>query len=168
MQLINTFRFIISKAFKFSQELFTKKSLKKFINLMNNPDHSDGLKALSAAVGIFVGIIPVWGLQTLAAVFIAMTFRLNKALVLLFSQVSLPPLVPLVVVLSYRSGRIWMPGSPTALVRDTSKQGINHHFLQYLYGSVTLALFLAVICGFAAYATFKLLKVARKYRPAAL
>jgi len=163
MQMIITFQSAISKAFKFTRELFSKKSLKKFIIMINNPEHSDGLKALSAAAGIFVGIIPVWGLQTLAAVFIAMIFRLNKALVLLFSQVSLPPLLPLVVLLSYRSGRIWVNDLSLITTKtETSVNGVRLHLLQYIYGSLTLAPVLSLVTGVATFVVLKSIKLAKQ------
>ncbi len=130
---------------------------------MNNPDQSDGLKALSAGVGIFVGIIPVWGLQTLAAIFIAMTFRLNKALVLLFSQVSLPPLLPLVVLLSYRSGKIWVNDISLITAKtEASVNAVRSHLLQYIYGSITLALVLSLVTGLATFTTLKLIKLVKQ------
>lgn len=130
---------------------------------MNNPDHSDGLKALSAAVGIFAGIIPVWGLQTLSAIFIATTFRLNKGLVLLFSMVSLPPLLPLVVLLSYRSGRIWINNSSLITAKtETSATGVRLHLVQYIYGSITLSFVLSLVTGLATFMILKLIKLVKQ------
>ena len=41
-----------------------------------------------------MGIVPIWGFQMLAALFLSYIFRLNKIIVLLFSNISIPPLIP--------------------------------------------------------------------------
>src|SRR5260221_2204305 len=87
---------------KFIREIFSKKSLNIIIAQLYNPNQSDGLKALSAAFGVFMGIIPIWGFQTLAAIFFAIIFKLNKVLVVIFSHISFPPMMPLVIFLSYK------------------------------------------------------------------
>jgi uncharacterized protein (DUF2062 family) len=165
MQSAITSKFTNSKAFKFIRQIFSKKTLQNIIDQLNDPGQSDGLKAFSAAVGIFVGIIPVWGLQTVLAIFLAVIFKLNKVLVVLFSQISLPPLLPLFIFLSYRVGTIWTGALPE--VEDKAKSSlhnINAHLTQYLSGSVTLALVLAVLIGAATYVTLKLLKAIKRYQ----
>src|ERR1700694_1132665 len=89
---------------KFIRDIFSKKSLNVIIAQLYNPDQSDELKALSAAFGVFIGIIPIWGFQTLVAIFFAVVFRLNKVLVVIFSHISFPPMMPLVIFLSYKAG----------------------------------------------------------------
>ena len=37
------------------------------------------LKAVSVAFGIFMGIVPIWGFQLVVAIFLAILFKLNKA-----------------------------------------------------------------------------------------
>src|ERR1035437_1705181 len=71
---------INTKPFRFIKTLFSKKSLNKIVNELYNPDQTDELKAFSAAFGIFMGIIPIWGFQTIAAIFLAMALKLNKTL----------------------------------------------------------------------------------------
>ena len=165
MQSAITSKFINSKAFKFIRQLFSKKTLQNIIDQLNDPGQSDGLKAFSAAIGIFVGIIPIWGLQTVIAIFLAVVFKLNKVLVVLFSQISLPPLLPLFIFLSYRVGTIWTGALPEVESKAKSSfHNLNAHLAQYLSGSITLALVLAILIGVGTYAALKLVKAVKRYQ----
>ena len=59
-------------------------------------DHAQDPVRLSLAVGLglFFGILPVWGLQTVLALTLAHRLRLNLAITLLACNISLPPMVP--------------------------------------------------------------------------
>ena len=72
----------------FLKELFSKQTINKISRQLYNPDQSDLTKAASAAIGVFIGILPIWGLQTIAAIFAAIGLKLNKALVLIFVHIS--------------------------------------------------------------------------------
>ncbi len=133
---------------KFVKTVFSKKSLEKIIGELFNPGQSDGLKAFSAGLGIFIGIIPIWGVQTFVAVFVAIAFRLNKALVLVFSQISFPPFLPLIVFLSCRIGRYWTGAA--------SASSINYKVAQYVYGSITLAVLTGTCVGLITYMMLKI------------
>jgi len=131
--------------------------LNAIIDQLYNPNESDEIKALSAAFGIFMGIIPIWGFQTLAAIFFSMLFRLNKALVVIFSQISFPPMMPLIIYLSYKAGKYWMEEGFTDVAFDTknSPLNVNKNLEQYLYGSVTFAVLAAITIGLLTYGALK-------------
>jgi uncharacterized protein (DUF2062 family) len=157
MQLFKNIKASILKTTAFIRSVFSKKTLNKIVAQLSNPKQTDALKAFSAAFGIFIGIVPIWGLQTLAAIFLATVFKLNKTLVVLFSQVSLPPLLPLVVLLSYRAGRFWIGNSKTSV-------HIKTHFLQYICGSITLAIGASVITGLLTFIVLRTIKMVKQYR----
>jgi uncharacterized protein (DUF2062 family) len=167
MPATNTTRLSFSKPLKLVRQLFSKKTLRLLIDQFNNPNQSDGLKAFSAAFGIFMGIIPIWGLQTVAAIFLSVMFKFNRALVLLFAQISLPPLMPLIVFLSYRVGQIWLNDVPARGHGKAAMHSVNQHLWQYLYGSVTLAITLGIITGVVTYSVLKLMRLAKEYQVAA-
>ena len=56
--------------------------------------------SLATGFGVFMGIVPIWGFQMITAAFLAHLFRLNKALVLVASNISLPPMMPFIIYLS--------------------------------------------------------------------
>jgi len=88
-------------------------------------------------------------------------FKLNKPLVVIASNISIPPMIPLIIFLSYKSGSYWM-GNKTqnmAFSTNLSIKSIGQHLQQYIYGSITLA----VIAGLlAALLTFTLLKLFKR------
>jgi len=141
--------------------LFDKKKANLFLHEhLLHPHHSDPVKAASIALGVFMGIIPIWGFQMLVAVFLAVLFRLNKALVLISSNISIPPMIPLIIFGSYKLGAIWMGSNPGHLEfsRNISLESIRNNLKQYILGSTTLAILAGAIAGLLAFGLLKLFK----------
>jgi uncharacterized protein (DUF2062 family) len=113
-----------------------------------------------------MGIIPIWGFQLVAAIFLAIVFRLNKALVIIAANISIPPMIPFIIYLSYRSGGYWLSSGSSHIEysKMLSLRSIENNFTQYLYGSVTLAIVAGVAFGSLTFIVLKLLK--RKSIPA--
>ncbi len=166
VSILNTFLVIIAFAYikprDFFRSLFgKKKSRQALIEQLLNLNHSDQLKALSVGVGVLSGILPIWGFQLLFGLFIAVIFKLNKAIIIVSSHISIPPMIPLIVFLSYKTGGIWM-GSKNmdmAFSFHLSFKSIGQHLEQYIYGSISLA----VIAGLlSALLTFTLLRLFKR------
>jgi uncharacterized protein (DUF2062 family) len=141
--------------------LLNKKKASPFLNEhLLHPHHSDSVKAASIALGVFMGIIPIWGFQMLVAVFFALLLRLNKALVLIASNISIPPMIPLIIFGSYKLGAVWMGSNPGRLEfsRNISLESIRNNLKQYILGSTTLAILAGAIAGLLAYGLLKLFK----------
>ncbi|TWI98763.1 uncharacterized protein DUF2062 [Mucilaginibacter frigoritolerans] len=151
---------LIANILKQIKTLFAKKTWSRIVAQLYSPDQSDELKAFSAAFGIFMGIIPIWGFQTITAIFLAVTFKLNKALVIVFSQVSFPAIFPVIIWLSFKVGRYCVGGSDANL----SFKNINSHLLQYVYGSFTLALIAALFTGVITFSLLKTFRLVKQYR----
>ncbi|MBX2921132.1 MAG: DUF2062 domain-containing protein [Chitinophagaceae bacterium] len=107
------------------------------------------IKALSVGFGVFMGIVPIWGFQLVTAIFLSFIFRLNKAIVIIAANISIPPMVPLIIYGSYKTGSIWMKngGGDLLFSRDITFENIRNNFQQYIYGSITLAILMGLICG---------------------
>ncbi|MDB5147437.1 MAG: hypothetical protein JWQ57_1457 [Mucilaginibacter sp.] len=166
ISILNTFLVIIAFAYikprDFFRTLFDKKkSRQALLAQLLNLDHSDQLKAASVGVGVFSGILPVWGFQLLAGLFLAVVFRLNKGLVIIASNISIPPMIPLIIFLSYKTGGYWMGEKNAAIAFSVniSVKSIGQHLEQYIYGSVTLA---AIAGSLAALLTFILLRLFKR------
>lgn len=109
-------------------------------------------RAFSVAFGVFMGIIPIWGLQLVTAIALAFLFRLNKPLVVLFANISIPPMIPLVLFLSLVCGKIWIPHAPLPLFNSAlNLETIKPFLLQYIYGSISLAFLAALSFGTLTY-----------------
>ena len=170
VSILNTFLVIIAFAYikprDFFRKLFKKKGLSELIKQLYDPNDSDEKKALSVSLGVFMGIVPIWGFQLLVAIFFAVLFKLNKALVVISAHISIPPMIPLVIFLSYKSGAYWMGNRVVNMPfsRKISLQAIHHHLEQYIYGSITLAVAAAIIFGLLTFILLKIFK--RKAVPA--
>ena len=127
-------------------------------------DSTESNLRLAAAMGfgVFMGIVPIWGYQMIAAVALAHLLRLNKAMVLLFSNVSIPPMIPLIVYGSLCTGSLIVGGARPAFSPDSlTPEGVGTGVLQYVAGSVALAALSAVAVTLA---SWLLLAVFRRRR----
>src|SRR5690606_7728810 len=132
---------------------FRKKSLKKFIqeDVLGSQD-SNRVKALSIALGVLIGILPIWGFQTFLTIFLAVSFRLNKVLAFTFSNISIPPMIPVIVWLSLKVGAVVAPDLSTFnFDEEITFSMAKDHFLQYLIGSVILAVSTAFLFGIGSF-----------------
>jgi len=160
--------FLYIKPRDFIRTLFSRKKLKKLLNdHLFNPHHSAQLKAMSVALGIFMGIIPIWGFQLAAAIFLAILFKLNKPLVIVAANISIPPMIPLIIFLSYKMGAWWMGANAIQInfSNAITLDSIKNNLVQYIYGSITLAFVAAIVFGLL---TFIFLKLIEKKRAAVL
>lgn len=84
----------------------------------------------------------------LVAIAVSIFYKLNKALVILAANISIPPMMPLILYASHAMGKIWMGDKAQSISfeDDLTLDLVHNHFVQYVAGAVTLA----VIAGFAA------------------
>jgi uncharacterized protein (DUF2062 family) len=107
-----------------------------------------------------MGIIPLWGFQLAIAITLAFLLRLNKVLVILAANISIPPMIPLILFLSHLTGGIWMGENAqsisfsSAITYDMMKA----RFIQYLAGATTLALAAGILFGSVTYVLLKIFK----------
>ena len=84
---------------------------RQFAALLLKEKLDPGHAAAAVFLGIFIGIVPIYGFQTLAAVGVALLFRLNKPLTVGATFINNPLLQPLIVVASVDLG-CFLRGSP--------------------------------------------------------
>jgi glycosyltransferase involved in cell wall biosynthesis len=139
-----------------------KMSIREFFMeyIINSKDSNTRL-AVSVAVGLFIGVAPIWGWQIVTAFGLAHFFKLNKFVTVAASNISLPPLLPFIIFLSYLLGG-WVMGvniSHLPYIKGLGLQWIKENLLQYLLGSLILGAMLALVLGPV---TYLLLTVFRK------
>ena len=152
--------FLYIKPRDFIRTLFSRKKMKKVLDEhLFNPHHSPQLKAISVAFGIFMGIVPIWGFQLAAAIFLAILFKLNKPLVIVAANISIPPMIPVIIFLSYKVGALWMGANAMQIdfSNDITIQSIKKNLVQYIAGSITLAVAAALIFGLGTFIFLKLI-----------
>jgi uncharacterized protein (DUF2062 family) len=114
---------------------------------------------LSVMLGIFMGIIPIWGYQMLVAYGLAYVFKLNKIITLVASNISIPPILPLILYGSFTTGA-WFLGKSSKIDFDhISFETVKQDVIQYVIGSVLLAIISAIALGIIVYL---LLRIFRK------
>lgn len=153
--------FLYIKPAQFLSTLFNRKKIWNFINSnIIHSGHSDEKKALSIAFGVFMGIIPIWGFQLVAAIFLAILFRLDKALVIIAANISIPPMIPLILFLSFQAGTFWMGADAVELLwnEGITYESMRLNLQQYIYGSISLAFIAAFLFGATSYILIKTYK----------
>jgi len=156
ISILNTVLVTISLFFIKPRGFFRKlkkKGVKKFFleNVLESND-PNARKATSIALGVFVGISPFWGFQTIIVIALAVLFKLNKAIAFAFSNVSFPPLIPFVIYGSLKIGSYFITSNkPLLLNMDMTLADIQKNITQYLVGSFVLATILAVLFGIIGY-----------------
>ncbi|MDR0660416.1 MAG: DUF2062 domain-containing protein [Prevotellaceae bacterium] len=140
-------------------------NIKKFIHnhIVHSPDSNIRI-TLSVMLGIFMGIVPVWGYQMLLALLLAQLLKLNKVIALVASNISIPPMIPFILYGSYVTGCLTLGRSVNLVLSDISLENIANVLTQYFVGSFIFAAICSITIGLI---TFGLLSIFRK-RPQSL
>jgi len=156
ISVLNTWFVIVAIFYIKPRDFFRrikKKGLKKFLteNVLKHGD-SPKKKALSIALGVFLGIAPFWGFQTLLVFALSVFLKLNKAIAFTFSNISIPPMIPLIIYLSVRLGILFTGEQITFNLESLTQDfGVLKHLKTYLIGSFALATIAALLFGIIGY-----------------
>ena len=132
---------------------YKQKSIKQFIQSeILSVNDTPRVKALSIALGIFIGLSPFWGFHLALAIGLSMLFKLNKVIAFAFSNISIPPMIPFVLYASVWIGNKIHPAHVDILnLHKITLHSIKHNFWQYIIGSFVLATLGAIIAGLVSY-----------------
>lgn len=151
---------------------FTKGDVEELKHIIASTRNKPGKMAASMGWGVFCGIIPAWGYQTFLAGVSAYALRLNKLIAMGFSTIGIPPLIPVIIIISCRIGA-WATGSECLLslsdestIMDFILKGLKfwewagdiNVWMQYFIGSFLLASFAGLgtsLLGYVSLAIFK-------------
>lgn len=119
---------------------------------------SVGRLSAAAGFGVFMGIVPIWGFQMAVAVVLAHLLKLNKIIVLAFSNISIPPCIPIIIYASlWCGGKIL--GLPTLFDLETLTVEVAwQSLLQYLLGSVVFATAMGLATWGLAYVVIRIFR----------
>lgn len=152
ISILNTvlvfYAFLFYYPWKFLRML-TWENIKKFFD-KHIIHSSDSNMRMAAAMGwgIFCGIIPIWGYQMVIAGVTAHFMRLNKVVAIVFSNISIPPMIPFILYGSMVMGA-WMLGMDNIFsLENVSFDNVFESLTQYIVGSVSLA----AVAGLAVFA----------------
>lgn len=127
---------------------YRARGFKKFIREDVLQSHgSPENKAKSIALGTFLAFSPFIGFQTILAITLSVVFRLNRVLAFVFCHLTLPPLIPFLMVGQLYLGG-WLIGEPSEFSFDGfSMDQVKTHLTQYLVGSLLSSVLLSVLFG---------------------
>jgi len=141
-----------------------KKGFKKFFleDILESGD-SNFKKSAAIALGVFIGISPFWGFQTVLLLFFATIFKLNKVIAYMASNVSFPPFIPFVIYGSLKMGSFFVStDAPLILDSSLTLDDIQKNATQYIVGSLILASVLALSSGLLSYMLLTVFSSKRK------
>jgi len=119
--------------------------------------HDPGHMSLSVGLGLFFGIVPIYGLQMILAATAAHWLRLNKAIALVASNISIPPLAPFVIGGGFILGHWLFTGEVLPLsLPDMTHAKVLEYVWEWLAGSVVLAILVGALGTAVTYLTAKL------------
>lgn len=156
ISILNTWFVIITFLYIKPRDLFRKlkkKGFKRFLmeDLLRSDDSTEK-KALSIALGVFIGLSPIWGFHTVTVIFLAILLKLNKVIAFAFSNVSLPPFIPIILYFSLKIGS-WLLGENFVLSMSEIEPSLElmKYLKSYIVGSLVLSVVGAVTCGLIGY-----------------
>lgn len=156
ISVLNTVFVIVTLFYIKPRDFFRKvkkKGIQKFLaeDVLGSND-SPRKKAFSIALGLFIGLSPFWGLQTLLVLGLTFLFKLNKPIAFAFSNISLPPFIPFILYFSIQIG-IWITGETNFFALDNIMENLValKGLKAYLIGSFILATVVSVISGLIGY-----------------
>lgn len=125
-----------------------KQIILSLLSLNNTPQEI----ALGSAIGVFIGILPLYGLHTLLVVIAAVLIRpANKIAILIGTNISLPPTVPFITWAGYEIGRLILKNGFLPLhwsdFKNITLQKVINSYPPLFLGSFILG----IICAAVAY-----------------
>ena len=142
--------------------------------------HNENPFKVSTALGfgVFMGIVPIWGFQMLVAAFLAHLLRLNKVLVIVAANISIPPAIPFIIYFSYKTGGLFMHNTQTfntdtlSYLKEQIMTGnfyktlneFGYSIFQYVTGSLVFGLVLGLTTVLISYLILKFIEVMKRER----
>ncbi|MCB0698463.1 MAG: DUF2062 domain-containing protein [Chitinophagales bacterium] len=145
ISILNTILVLISvlwvKPRDFFKKLFSREGRKVlYTAIFATPGESNHKKAASIGFGVFMGIVPIWGFQLAVGIPLAILFRLNKALFIIAANISIPPIMFVIMALSVATGK-WILGIETIIpdFRNITLDMVKEEGASFFLGGTVLA-----------------------------
>ena len=156
ISLLNTWLVLVAFIYIKPRDLIRKlrkKGIRRFIKEEILGSNESPLKSAQAmALGVFIGLTPLWGFHTILVLSLAVLFKLNKAISFAFTNVSFPPFIPFTVYAGIMIGN-YVLGEPTDYSFADFEE--NFEFVKslktYVVGSFILAFVASIIVGLVSY-----------------
>jgi uncharacterized protein (DUF2062 family) len=146
----------LRKAWSRGERWSLRKTIREFFI-----EHTEESSRLAAAVGLglFFGILPIYGFQIMVGAAVAHQLRLNKATLLLASHISIPPVVPFILYGSMALGHWLFTGQSLDIFPHQITKGLTlEHFVEWIVGSVVLGVIVGLVGTIATYFVARLVR----------
>lgn len=130
-----------------------RRKIKRLIVKLIRLNHTPPQVALGVAIGVFIGIMPLYGFHTLMVIIAAfLVRRANIIAILIGTNISLPPTLPIITWAGYNIGRLilWNKYPPLewGMLKNFHYQDILKFYWPLFLGSFFLALICAAVFYF--------------------
>ncbi len=156
ISLLNTWLVLVALLYIKPRDLirkFRKKGIRSFIKEEILGSNDTPLKnAQAMALGVFIGLSPLWGFHTILVLSLAVLFKLNKVISFAFTNVSFPPFIPFIVYFSIKIGSYVLGESTDGFFEDFEHNfEIMKSLKTYVVGSFILAFGSSLVVGLVSY-----------------
>ena len=152
------------RPFLFIRDL-RKRSIRQLIRqyVLESKD-SNAKIACSLGIGLFMGVFPIWGWQMMAALGVAIALRLNKFVTVAASNISMPPMLPFVIFLSYYTGGLVLNMNTSNLNYSggITFAWVKNNLWQYIAGSIIFGLVFGILIGLITYIILEIFRKRKK------
>jgi len=141
------------KYYRFTRRKIKQQNLKELILSKNETPLR---KALAVAMGVFIGVLPIWGIQVASAIISAQFLKLNKPLAIIATHINFTPVFPIIVFFSLKIG-FTLTGNIDAIpsLAEITLASAKTYFGMYLLGCLPIAIITGVVFGSLTYLGLK-------------
>jgi glycosyltransferase involved in cell wall biosynthesis len=156
ISILNTVLVILALFF-FLPRLFIRNFNSKKLRVLLGSNETTLRLSLAAGFGAFMGISPIWGYQMLVAFFLAHLLKLNKAFVLLASNISIFPLPPFIMYAGFILGKFFVKNPvDLAFNMQITFATVKTSLIQFFVGSIILAILAGITVTLLSYIILKI------------
>ena len=161
ISFLNAWFTILTALYHLPKRLLLKGKLLRLIKEEAiKPEETNLRKASSIGLGIFFGLLPIWGFQLLTGIPTAIFLRLNKVLFIAAANISLTPMIPFIIFFSYLMGQQFVNAEPLQFdqLSELSLENIHDNFVQYVIGAILLSVVSGLIGFIMSWTAFSILR----------
>ena len=137
------------KYYRYTRRKATRENIKR---LFLDVDETPLNKAFAMFIGVFIGVLPIWGAQILSAIASAQFFKVNKPIAIVGTHINITPLYPVLIYFSLRIGALIL-GSIEVIpaLNEISLASAKTYFWLYAIGCIPVAFITAFLFATVTY-----------------
>jgi uncharacterized protein (DUF2062 family)/SAM-dependent methyltransferase len=124
-----------------------REEMKRAWRELRGPRATPARAAISIALGLFIGSLPIFGCHTVLVLFLCIWFQLDAAVAWIASNISNPICAPALLTAEVQLGSWLRNGAPLRLENELTLAGAVKHFVGYLLLGAPLAAAILALCG---------------------